>query len=147
MSFLSRMKSGTGKLACGRGGMAYLVDAAERYGGVTAFGYIHGKYGDGAEVKGVPVDLGAGIALKAAGLALDIFGSGRSKLSPHLNALGDAGISAFLHTVGVGMGSGSGGGHIAAGKGAAKQLGQKTVTAGDVLDAAAAATLAGMARR
>ncbi len=103
-SFIVKVGASTGHVAGRPSAIGGIVDMAERYGGQAAFGFIHGMYKEKAEIKGIPVDILAGILLKGSAIALDMYGHGRSKAAPHLNALGDAGIGSFFHSLGTGLG-------------------------------------------
>lgn len=66
----------------------------------TVGGVIQGKAGpDGAHVMGVPVDLGAGLALNLLG-----YFDAAGKYSDHLNNFGDGMLAAYLSQVGFGVG-------------------------------------------
>jgi hypothetical protein len=74
--------------------------AAASYG----FGYLQNRYRQKAQMFGVPADLLAGVAFKAASLGSHVFGVGHA-LAPHLDIVGNAGVGAFFHTLGAGHGA------------------------------------------
>lgn len=71
------------------------------------FGYIQNRWREKASIKGVPVDLLAGLALKTVSLAGDLLDVGglAGKALPHLNVLGSAGIVSYFHTMGSSHGA------------------------------------------
>jgi hypothetical protein len=93
----------TGKL--GSGATGYLVDKGERYAGAAAFGFIKGYYREKAMVRGVPVDVLAGLGLTLGALLLNMTSRGMSGLAPHLNAVGDAGIMSYFGSMGASYGA------------------------------------------
>lgn len=70
-------------------------------GAAYGFGYIQNRYRERATVKGVPVDLLAGVVLTGAAY----FNVGGSGVSPLLRDVGRAGVGAFFHTLGAGKGA------------------------------------------
>ena len=103
----------------------------------TVGGVIHGKAGpEGAHIMGVPVDLGAGLALNLLGY----FGVA-GKHSDHLNNFGDGMLGAYLSQVGFGIGQK----WLSTGKllggGAAKSAPATTTTSGASLSPAAMAEI------
>jgi hypothetical protein len=75
---------------------SYLVDKGERYAGAATFGYVKGYYRDKAYIKGLPPDLLAGAILTLGAVIAEAATGGRSKIAPHLNALGDAGMMSWV---------------------------------------------------
>lgn len=102
MNFLQKMHSMN--LSNGRGIVHTAVDAVERYGASMGFGVLSGAFPTW-QYKGMGVDLMAGVALKSAAVTFDLVSNGRSSVAPHLNAIGDAGIQAHMHTWGLQLGS------------------------------------------
>ena len=95
------------------GAVSKVVELAEYGGASWLYGYAQTRYREKASIKGVPLDLAAGVGLKL----LDIVGSLWAKdygggvikravrsASPHAGVLGNAGIGAFMHTWGAGVG-------------------------------------------
>lgn len=79
------------------------MTTAEYAGAAFAFGYVQNAFPNYGRVKGVPLDLGVGVAAKVASLALTLLGKtggvlGKSR--PHLDIVGNAGIAAYAHTLG-----------------------------------------------
>lgn len=78
--------------------------AAASYG----FGYAKNKWRDKAHVFGVPVDLLAGLVAKT--LSVGALATGKFEGAvPHLDALGNAGVGAFFHTLGAAHGAAASG--------------------------------------
>jgi hypothetical protein len=92
-----------------------VVRTAEVGGTAFAIGVLNGKTG-GVEVMGVPLELGAGIALNV----LSYMGAA-GKMSDHLGNVGDGAIASFATMEGVKVGlqwaakSGGGGGQMGGG--------------------------------
>lgn len=84
---------------------SYAIDKGERYGGALLFGFLKGYYREKAMIKGIPVDALAGGALLIGGAVLAMVSKGRSGLLPHMNALGDAGVSSWLNSIGAAWGA------------------------------------------
>ena len=76
-----------------------IIRTAEVGMGAFVMGGIQGRFGD-VSVGPVPVSLGAGLILHAAGLA----GVG-GRNSQHLSAIGDGCLAAYLTTIGTGVGA------------------------------------------
>ena len=68
-----------------------------------AFGYLQNSGMVRTHIFGVPVDLAAGVAAKAASLGLTLAGVAGG-MRPHLDVLGNTGIGAYFHTLGSGHG-------------------------------------------
>lgn len=94
-----------------KGGLVSNVVETAEYGAASfVYGYTQAKYGKKAYVKGIPVDVLSGVALKVVAFGMDAFGgSMMGRIAPHLNVLGNAGVGAFFHTYGVGKGIASSG--------------------------------------
>lgn len=75
-----------------------IVQSLEVGGTAFGFGLATGRY-DGLEALGVPVDLGAAIALHTVSLFVD-----DDHVSEHLHNFGDGCMAAYLHTLGLGIG-------------------------------------------
>jgi hypothetical protein len=73
-----------------------VVDKAERYGAAAAFGYVKGRYREKATVKGQPIDLVAGLGALGLGILDEVFLGGH--FAPHLNRIGDAGLSSYINS-------------------------------------------------
>ena len=76
-----------------------VVRTVEVGSSALAFGVVQGRMGS-VEIMGVPLDLGAGVALNLLGY----FGAA-GKYSDHLNNFGDGALAAYLCTVGKGVGA------------------------------------------
>jgi len=76
-----------------------VVRTVEVGASALGFGMVQGRLGS-VEVMGVPVDLGAGVALNLLGY----FGAA-GKYSDHLNNFGDGALASYLNTVGKGIGA------------------------------------------
>lgn len=77
------------------------VRTLEVSAGAAVAGVIQGKAGpEGAHVMGVPVDLGAGLALNVLG-----YFDAAGKHSDHLNNLGDGLLAGYVSQVGFGIGT------------------------------------------
>jgi len=109
MSFLKKMKSGGLKnLPHGteRAGLkGVIVDKGERYGASLAYGYLKGYYREKFMFKGYGLDLWTGVGALVASAAATIMSGGRSSLAPHLERIGDAGVSSYLNTIGSSLGA------------------------------------------
>ncbi len=90
----------------GNGVVRNMVTTAEYAGASYLFGYVQNAYPQHARVHGVPVDLAAGVAAKAASFLLTMMGvSGKvGSARSHLDVVGNAGIGAYFHTLGSGHG-------------------------------------------
>jgi hypothetical protein len=104
-NFLAKVKSGIPHIADRKGISGYLVDKGERYAAAAGFGYIKGAYREQAAYRGVPVDLLAGAGATLLSIVLEAVSGGRSSLSPHLNAVGDAGVMSYLGSMGAAYGA------------------------------------------
>jgi hypothetical protein len=104
-NFLAKLKSGIPHVAERKGISGYAVDKVERYAAAAGFGYIKGAYREQAAYRGVPVDLLAGAAATLGAVVAEALSGGRSSLSPHLNAIGDAGIMSYLGSMGAAYGA------------------------------------------
>jgi hypothetical protein len=109
MSFLSKMKAAPHHLPHGtshrRGLVGLLVDKGERYGASLAFGYIKGYYRERAQLRGIPIELAAGVAGLAGSALFSLFSSGRSDVAPHFERIGDAGMQGYLNSVATSWGT------------------------------------------
>lgn len=113
MSFFSKVKSGQNMLATrsgssgisGHGTMGFLADKAERYGAAYAFGFAKGYYRERAMWKGYGADLWIGGAATLASAALNIASGGRAALAPHLERIGDAGVTSYFNSMGASAGA------------------------------------------
>lgn len=100
--------------------MEKVVRTAEVGGTAFAVGVLNGKTGHGVEIMGVPLELGAGVALNI----LSYMGAA-GKMSDHLGNIGDGALAAFATTEGVKIGlawaqKSGGGSSVASGQ---KQVG------------------------
>ena len=77
-------------------GMQTVIGSFETTSTAFTFGVINGRWGN-PEFLGVPVDLGAGLALHAAGFVVDQGGE-------HLHRMGDGALSSYMGALGVGVG-------------------------------------------
>lgn len=77
-------------------------------GGATSFalGYAMSSSDQHAKIFGVPTDLLTGVAAKTASLGLTLFGvDGKAGAArPHLDAIGNAALNCWMHTLGTGAG-------------------------------------------
>lgn len=73
-----------------------VVGSVETFGTAFSFGVINGRWGN-PELLGIPVDLGAGIALHGIGFLVDEGGE-------HLHRMGDGALSSYFGALGVGVG-------------------------------------------
>jgi len=81
-----------------------LLGTVEYAGASYLFGYAKHRWRDKAHVFGVPVDLLAGLVAKTASVAALLAGKFEEAV-PHLDALGNAGVGAFFHTLGAARGA------------------------------------------
>lgn len=89
--------------------LSNVVETVEYGAASFGFGFLQNKY-RGASVKGVPMDILAGVGLKAAALLMETYGGATaSHVGSHVNVLGNAGVGAFFHTLGAGAGMKSAG--------------------------------------
>jgi len=100
MSYLDRMshRDGVGSYL-----LHGTVETAEFAGASYGFGYLQNRWRQYASVRGVPVDLLAGVALKVVSLGSHLLGVGEAMAS-HANNVANAGIGSFFHTLGAGHG-------------------------------------------
>jgi len=87
----------------GYGVFANALATAEYAAASYAFGYIQNAFPGRARIFGVPVDLAVGVAAKTVSMGLTLSGHG-GQLRPHVDAVGNAGIGAYFHTLGSGHG-------------------------------------------
>ncbi len=104
-NFISKMQSSVPHAIERHGLKGYAIDKAERYAAAAGFGFVKGYYREQAAIKGVPADLLAGIGLTAGAALLEVFGKGHSKLAPHLNAVGDAGMMSYIGSMSAAFGA------------------------------------------
>jgi hypothetical protein len=78
-----------------------LVRTSEVAVSAFAFGVLQGKFkaSGGVTLRGVPIDLIAGVVAHVGGLAMD------GKSAPHLHAIGDGALASFFTTLGRGVGA------------------------------------------
>lgn len=97
--------------------LGHAVDKAERYGATYLYGYYQGKNKAAYAnlVGGYSADIAIGAPLVLAGAVLEVFTGGKSKLAPHLMAVGDAGVQAYIHTRAVVAGTRAAGRQMAEG--------------------------------
>lgn len=88
--------------------MSNVVETVEYAGASYAYGYFLSKHREKASIFGVPADLAVGAGLKLLAFGAEMFGHGAA-LAPHANVLGNAGIGAYMHTLGSGKGAGDSG--------------------------------------
>lgn len=120
MSILTRIKSGLPHLhdhpvtqkhtsSVAMSALGFAVEKAERYGAAYGFGYIKGRYRERAMIGGYPVDVVAGAGLTLLSAGLQIASKGSSKLAPHLEAIGDSGVTSYFNSLGAAAGARAGG--------------------------------------
>lgn len=113
MNFLDRVKQAPSNMlpmrigygVDGHGVMGFAVDKGERYAAAWAFGAAKGYWREKAVWKGAGMDLWLGGALTLVSAGLQVFSYGRSRVAPHLERLGDAGIMSYLNSVGAAWGN------------------------------------------
>lgn len=81
-----------------------LLGTVEYAAASFGFGYAKNRWRDKAHVFGVPVDLLTGIVAKTASIAALMTGKFEGAV-PHLDALGNAGVGAYFHTLGAARGA------------------------------------------
>lgn len=118
MSFLARVKYLPGQVMrgpllpspMGRAGMdgngvfGFAVDKGERIGAAFLYGAAKGYYRDSFVWKGYGLDLWTGAAATLASAFLTAYTGGRSRLAPHLNRIGDAGVMSYFNSMGAAWG-------------------------------------------
>lgn len=112
MSFMTRMKHATDHMLAarspsgvnGRNLTGFVVDKAERYGASLGFGYLKGAYQEKMIWWGIGADVWLGGALTLGSVVMQAMSGGNSKVAPHLERVGDAGLQAAIHEYGVKMG-------------------------------------------
>lgn len=82
----------------------FVVDKAERYGAAFLYGAAKGYYGERFLWRGHGLDAWTGAGALLASSVLTVFSGGRSKLAPHLERIGDAGVMSALGSVGAAWG-------------------------------------------
>lgn len=105
MSFLSKLKSNAPHaLGKQRNLTDVLIGKGELYAAAAGFGYIKGAYREKAMVKGLPVDLIAGLVATALAVGSEVYSHGRG-MSTHLNAVADAGLMSYFNSIGTAYGA------------------------------------------
>jgi hypothetical protein len=103
MAIMTKVKKLAHELPHGtapRGFKGALVDKGERYGAAAAFAYSKTRYGSKFIWGGHGADLWLGIGgLAAAALSVAFGGRGISRLAPHLERLGDAGMISAISSL------------------------------------------------
>lgn len=92
---------------------ATVVDKGERYGAAAAFGAAKGYYGEKFIWKGHGADLWIGGAALALSVGLEVFAGGRSKIAPHIERIGDAGMMSAISSLATAWGMGKAGRSVA----------------------------------
>lgn len=120
MSFLQKMKSLPHTVAVGsahlgpenypapiynRGPLGFLINKGEKWGGSFFWGFAKGYWREKTVVRGIPLDLLVGGALTVLSAGLTIATRGKSRLAPHLDALGDSGVMSFWNSWGAAWGT------------------------------------------
>ena len=112
-SFLTRAKYATNNMTPvrtgygidGHGPLGFVVDKGERYGAAFGFGALKGYYREKFVKRGVGLDLWIGGALTLLSAALSMLSGGRSSIAPHIERIGDAGVSSYLNSMGAAWGT------------------------------------------
>lgn len=73
-----------------------VVGGVETFGMTFSMGVINGRWGN-PEILGIPVDLGAGLALHAVGFIVD-------EGADHMHNLGNGALCSYFGALGVGVG-------------------------------------------
>lgn len=97
--------SGAGKWLDGNNASSFVVDKGERYLAVAAFGFYKGYCRDWIERTGVHLDLIVGAASTLLGGYASACSSGDSAAAKHLERVGDAGMTCWIHSTMVGLGA------------------------------------------
>ena len=113
MSFLAKVKAAPKNMISDRAGygpdghgiLGFAVDKGERYAGALAFGAMKGYYRERAVWQGYGADLWIGGALTLGAAVLQILSGGQSRIAPHAERVGDAGVMSFLNSWGAGWGT------------------------------------------
>lgn len=101
---------GTSESGIGVGGLTlpavarFAFTKAERYGASFAFGAAKGYYGPRFKRRGYGLDLWIGGGLTLLSAVLQIFTGGFSRLAPHLERVGDAGVQSYVNSWATGWG-------------------------------------------
>lgn len=107
-SFMTKVMAARHHLPHGtapRGGWkGVLLDKGERYGAAFAFGAAKGYYGERFIWKGHGIDLWAGVGLTLGSAVMRAWSYGGSRLAPHMERIGDAGVMSALGTLGASWG-------------------------------------------
>lgn len=82
----------------------FVVDKGERYGAALGFGFLKGYYAEKFIWKGQPGELWIGAGATVFSALLQAFGRGASRLAPHLERVGDAGMQGWLNSMGANWG-------------------------------------------
>lgn len=75
---------------------SYVVDKGERYLTAGVIGYVKGMYREKSYVKGMDPSFLLGLGATSLAVILEAFSNGRSSLAPHLNAVGDTGMTLWI---------------------------------------------------
>lgn len=86
---------------------ANLLHTAEVAAAAEGFGYLHGRYREEASIKGVPLNLVAGLGLKAVVLGAGLLsrGSEMPGWASHVDAVALAGLGSYMFADGVARGT------------------------------------------
>lgn len=106
-----------------RGFHGFVVDKGERFAAAYAFGAIKGYYRERAMFKGFGADLWVGGGALVASAVLTVLSGGRSGAAPHLERIGDAGVSSYLNSMGISWGAKKAGRTVVLGLGHSTVLG------------------------
>ena len=113
-SFMAKVKKIPHELPHGtaRSGLkGFIWDKGERYGAAFAFGAAKGYYGDRFVWKNHGLDMWLGAGALAASVVSNAFNVG-TKLAPHLERIGDAGVMSALNSLGAHWGITKAGGSV-----------------------------------
>ncbi len=97
----------------GYGLKGFVVDKGERYGAAAGFGYLKGRFGEKFMFRGQGYDLWLGGILGIAAVGLNAWTGGHSSIAPHLERVGDAGMSSWFNSYFTAMGMRHGGTSVA----------------------------------
>ena len=132
---LTKVTRGIGHIARRGGLVGTAIESVEAYGIGRGLGYVHGKYRDQTDIKGVPIELYGGIGAKVAGILATLYGGHMGGMvGEHLNLAGTVALGSLGYAHGVADGTKSSGRKVYvldAGQAAPKELGGLRLT--DVL--------------
>lgn len=96
--YMGPVDPGPGVPAVNRGILGFLFNKGERAATAIGLGLLKGAFGTRTRIFGrIPIDAALGVGLTATAAVLNIFTAGRSRVAPHVEAVGDTALTTWLH--------------------------------------------------